>query len=126
MILGIIPMTLLLAQAIRAGYLQFKAKTYVDKTAKPSTVLYLRVVDDLKRFKISRSPSDTAHDISLRFLTAVDGGMPVHPELPGALKLFIQKYTDDRFGAPEESELRRQELQEIGDKIHTLVRTRVS
>jgi transglutaminase-like putative cysteine protease len=126
MILGIIPMTLLLAQAIRAGYLQFKAKTYVDKTAKPSTVLYLRVVDDLKRFKISRSPSDTAHDISQRFLTAVEGGMPVHSELPGALKLFIQKYTDDRFGAPEESELRRQELQEIGDKIHTLVRTRVS
>ncbi len=126
MVLGIIPMTLLLAQAIRAGYLQFKAKTYVDKTAKPSTVLYLRVVDDLKRFKISRSPSDTAHDISQRFLTAVDGGMPVHPELPGMLKLFLQKYTDDRFGAPEESELRRQELQEIGDKIHTLVRTRVS
>lgn len=126
MVLGIIPMTLLLAQAIRAAYLQFKAKTSVDKTAKPSTVLYLRVVDDLKRFKISRSPSDTAHDISERFLTAVEGGMPVHPELPGLLKLFIQRYTDDRFGAPEESELRRQELQEIGDKIHTLVRTRVS
>jgi len=125
-VLGIIPMTLLLAQAIRAAYLQFKAKTYVDKTAKPSTLLYLRMVDDLKRFKISRSPSDTAHDVSQRFLMAVDGGMPVHPELPGLLKQFMQKYTDDRFGAPEESEIRRQELQEIGDKIHGLVRTRVS
>jgi hypothetical protein len=125
-VLALIPTTLVVAQAIRSAYLNFKAKVEYAKTAKPSTVLFLRVVDDLKRFKISRSPSDTAEDFSVRFLTAVDSGLAVDPDLPGLLKDFMRIYTDDRFGTPEGSDQRRKDLQEISDKIHGLSKTKVS
>ncbi|HEY9778158.1 MAG TPA: DUF3488 and transglutaminase-like domain-containing protein [Planktothrix sp.] len=125
-VLALIPGTLLVAQAIRAVYLHFKAMTDYKKTAKTSTVLYLRMVDDLKRFKISRSPSDTSEEFSVRFKSAVDSGMPVHPELPPLIEQFMQAYADDRFGAPAGSEQRIAELQGISDKIHNLARMKVA
>jgi transglutaminase-like putative cysteine protease len=124
LVLGLIPLTLLVAQAIREGYLQFKART-AARFEKQSTLLYLRVVDDLKRYKIDRLPSETAADISYRFQIAVESGTTVHPELPGALKEFMQIYTDDRFGSEEGSVEREKQLELLSGQIRSLVRTRV-
>lgn len=123
-ILGLIPTLLLLAQIIRAIYLSLKNRRQIDHDAKPSTILYLRVVDDLKRFKIKRSPSDTAEDFTVRFLHAVDNGMSVHPELPPLLQHFMDVYADDRFGSPADSLERTKQLDLIRQEIHTLVRKR--
>lgn len=123
-VLGLIPLTLLVAQAIRQTYLQLKAKSAAN-APKQSTVLYLRVVDDLRKYKVDRLPSDTAGDLSERFITALESGTKCHPELPGTLKEFMQLYADDRFGSDDGSEHRTKQLEVLSEKIHTLARRRV-
>jgi transglutaminase-like putative cysteine protease len=119
--LAVIPLTVLLIQCFMQLIKWFKEEFIKShpKDAKSSTMLYLKVVDDLRELKISRQPSDTADDLSKRFFHALDLGMDVHPELPQAFQRFMEIYCDDRFGNDIS---RGRELEELGGKIHTFVR----
>jgi hypothetical protein len=124
----VIPAIMLLFQAIRAAVQQArqaKKKRSMEKP-KPSTLLYLKVVDDLARVKIHRLPTDTSQDLMARFSDdeTYEPGVTFHPELEPLCKRFMELYIADRFGCDDATELRAGQLKKMSEQIHTLVRTR--
>jgi hypothetical protein len=94
------------------------------KGVKPATLLYLKLVEDLKRMKILRRPSDTPDELTQRFFDILDSGQVFHPELPGLFKEFISIYSAERFSDQGYSAENYKQLREIGSKIHSLSRGR--
>ena len=80
----------------------------------------------MKKFKVSRLPTDTADELTVRYLTALEAVPEVPPELPGVLSEFMQAYSNDRFGHPvennPETSARTKQLEELSDRIHMLTR----
>lgn len=72
---------------------------------KPTTVLYLEVLSDLKRYELVKFPTETVDEISLRiqdrFDELSDAGQPVPLELPEVVTSFMELYTADRFGGED-------------------------
>jgi transglutaminase-like putative cysteine protease len=98
----------------------------LDKTAlKPSTLVYLKVIDDLSEIKFVKEPADTPREIVQKVSNLIDnnGIQDGLSELPGILANFMDKYVSNRF-VPEESSKSGAELEEIGNKIHVLVTSR--
>ncbi len=124
----VIPAIMLFFQAIRAAVQQArqaKTKRNMEKP-KPSTLLYLKVVDDLARLKIHRLPTDTPQDVMARFSAdeTYDPTITFHPDLEPLCKRFMELYIADRFGCDDATELRAGQLKKMSEQIHTLVRTR--
>jgi hypothetical protein len=71
-----------------------------------------------------RRPSDTAEELRQRFLDHFSEDEPCHPELPMLFDQFIALYSEDRFGAEEDSLQRYRELRDLGTKISILARTK--
>jgi transglutaminase-like putative cysteine protease len=125
LVVGLIPLTILLIQAIMEAREKFKSKWGAFKDAKHSTILYLKVLEDLKRYKVPRQPCDTAEDLAGRFSLAIESGLEVHPEFLQTLKTFMEMYSDDRFGRAAGGEERTKEMEQLGEKIHALASRRV-
>jgi transglutaminase-like putative cysteine protease len=123
------PAVMLLFQAIKAAVQQARLarKSRSTEKPKPSTLLYLKVVDDLARVKIHRLPTDTPEDLMSRFSDdeLFVSGIPFHPDLEPLCHRFMELYIADRFGCDDATELRASQLKKIGEQIHVLVRTRL-
>ncbi|MDX2107817.1 MAG: transglutaminaseTgpA domain-containing protein [Candidatus Melainabacteria bacterium] len=88
---------------------------------KPSSEIYLRVVDWLKPYNVQRVPSDTPTNIlakaDVAFAELEKMGSPTSLELKTLLHEFTQVYSLDRFGAGDHA----QELEGMSKKIRTLL-----
>ena len=122
----VIPATILFLQAILQAIKQARLSAKKKPLEKPksSTVLFLKVANDLKKVKINRLPSDTPEDLLARFSETLDPAVQIHPELAGLCKRFMELYSADRFGCDDAAELRGGQMKQISEQIHTLVRTR--
>ncbi|HEY9682376.1 MAG TPA: transglutaminase domain-containing protein [Oculatellaceae cyanobacterium] len=96
----------------------------VSKGVKPSTLVYLKLSDDLRRLKVLRRPSDTAEDLNRRFFDNFSEDQPCHPELPSLFQQFMELYWQDRFGSEEDSVENYKQLREIGTRIHMLAKAK--
>ncbi|MFN8553764.1 MAG: transglutaminaseTgpA domain-containing protein [Candidatus Obscuribacterales bacterium] len=128
LLIVVVPAVILLIQAIRAAINQARAarKAKTLEKPKPSTLLYLKVVDDLARVKIYRLPTDTPQDLLARFTSDEDFDPEVnrHPDLEPLCKHFMELYIADRFGCDDAAEMRANQMKQLSDQIHTLVRTK--
>ncbi|MBI2809550.1 MAG: transglutaminase domain-containing protein [Candidatus Melainabacteria bacterium] len=124
----VVPAVMLLFQAIRTAVQQAKAarKTKSLEKPKPSTLLYLKVVDDLARVKIHRLPTDTPQDLMARFNDdeLYVPGVTLHPDLEPLCKHFMELYIADRFGCDDAAEMRASQMKKLSEQIHTIVRTK--
>jgi hypothetical protein len=91
----------------------------------PSTALYLKMTEDLKRLKILRKPSDTTDELSRRFSQLVEADERIHPDLEELFKQFIELYAQERFSEQGHNTENYKQLREIGNRIHTLSKTRL-
>ncbi len=122
----------LLFEAARKAYLYFNSQKKAAeevKNMKPSTALYLRLLKDLEKVAVSKTTSDTPHDLASA-VRAKASESPAFPpalkaELPNLVDNFVDAYYLDRFSYKdsnmEESVEEGNKLGEIGDKIHELV-----
>jgi Transglutaminase-like superfamily/TgpA N-terminal domain len=122
--LALIPFIYLVLKAILARWGEETNNPRMVKGVKPATLLYLKLVEDLKRMKILRRPSDTPDELTQRFFDILDSGQVFHPELPGLFKEFINIYSAERFSSQGYSAENYKQLREIGSKIHSLSRGR--
>lgn len=124
----VVPAVMLLFQAVRIAVQQARAmkKTRSLEKPKPSTLLYLKVVDDLARVKIHRLPTDTPEDLMARFNDddLYDPGVKIHPDLEPLCKHFMELYIADRFGCDDAAEMRAGQMKQLSEQIHTIVRTK--
>lgn len=124
----VIPAVMLLFQAVRIAVQQARAakKTKSLEKPKPSTLLYLKVVDDLARVKIHRLPTDTPDDLMARFNDdeLYDPSIKIHPDLEPLCKHFMELYIADRFGCDDAAEMRAGQMKQLSEQIHTIVRTK--
>lgn len=90
-----------------------------------STILFMKLVRDLERLRITRARSDTPEDLLVRVHNFVetDPSVPyaLKAELPLLVDNFIELYHLERFAKEEENLAEYNKLGEIGDKIHELV-----
>jgi transglutaminase-like putative cysteine protease len=124
----VVPAVMLLFQAIRAAVMQARAARKVKslEKPKPSTLLYLKVVDDLARVKIYRLPTDTPQDLLARFNSDedFDPEVSIHPDLEPLCKHFMELYIADRFGCDDAAEMRASQMKKLSEQIHSLVRVK--
>ncbi len=124
----VVPAVMLLFQAIRSAIQQARAarKARPAEKPKPSTLLYLKVVDDLARVKIHRLPTDTPQDLLARFSSDedFDPSVKLHPDLEPLCKHFMELYIADRFGCDDAAEMRSTQMKKLSDQIHMLVRAK--
>jgi transglutaminase-like putative cysteine protease len=92
---------------------------------KPSTVEFLKVLDDLSKLKFKRAAGQTPQEIvdQVSSLVANNPDEAVKAHLPRLLEEFMDSYCSTRF-APEESPAIGAELEQMGNKIHELVTSR--
>lgn len=86
---------------------------------KPSTVVYLEVLGDLKRYELIKSPTETADEMSIRIKERFDdlsASAPVPSELPAVVTSFMDLYNEGRFGGADNLD----ELTQLGQKIKQL------
>jgi hypothetical protein len=96
----------------------------VAKGVKPSTLVFLKLSDDLRKLKILRRPSDTAEDLERRFFENFNEDEPCHPELPSLFAEFMELYLVDRFSTAENTVENYRTLRDLGARIHLLARTK--
>jgi transglutaminase-like putative cysteine protease len=96
----------------------------VAKGVKPSTLVFLKLSDDLRKLKILRRPSDTVEDLEKRFFENFTDDEPCHPELPSLFTEFLELYQEDRFSTAENSVENYRVLRDLGARIHLLARTK--
>ncbi|MBS1954474.1 MAG: DUF3488 domain-containing protein [Cyanobacteria bacterium SZAS-4] len=124
----VVPAVMLLFQAVRIAVQQARAakKSKSLEKPKPSTLLYLKVVDDLARVKIHRLPTDTPEDLMARFNDDehYDPAVKIHPDLEPLCKHFMELYIADRFGCDDAAEMRAGQMKQLSEQIHTIVRTK--
>ncbi|MCA9801472.1 MAG: DUF3488 domain-containing protein [Cyanobacteria bacterium HKST-UBA02] len=116
--------TFYILNAVRRQTTEESKEVLVPANAKKSTLIFLEVIKDLKRYKIVRGPTDTPGDITLRIASAFEEirgeGKHVHPELEPLIKQFMEVYHLDRFGRSD----RVNELESMSLQIRELVRSR--
>jgi len=121
-ILGLLVSLGLLGLAI-VVYLNMRKKAKVRELLaihKPSTLVYLEVLEELKRYEVVKFPTETVDEVSLRFQEKwqemSNSGNPVDEELAPVVSSFMELYTADRFGGEDNLD----ELTEISRKIKSL------
>ena len=99
---------------------RIKARRLSDRSDKrPATVIFLDVLDELKRYQIVKGADETADELASR-LSAKLGestpGIQMPAELPYVVNEFIGLYYADRFGGQDNLD----SLQAMAHKIKTL------
>lgn len=104
-------------------YLRYRKDAEVKQlllTHKASTVIYLEVLNELKRYEIVKFPTETVDEISFRlserFQALADEGKPVPTQLEPVVSNFMQLYNEDRFGGIDNLD----ELTDIAEQIKAL------
>ncbi|MBZ0187098.1 MAG: DUF3488 and transglutaminase-like domain-containing protein, partial [Candidatus Obscuribacterales bacterium] len=96
----------------------------LPQNAKKSTLIFLEVLRDLKRYKIVRIPTDTPGDLAARIHSAFEQsrqeGNHVHKELEPLISQFMEVYHLDRFGRSD----RVSELESMSAQIRVLVKSK--
>jgi len=89
---------------------------------KPSTQVFLKVVEDLSHVKFRRHPEDTPTEIidKVHVLLVDIENDEWRAKLPILLEDFMDIYCSSRF-APQEGPHLRAELEEMGNRIHMLL-----
>jgi len=86
----------------------------------PSTLVFLEVLGELKRYEFIKLPTETADELSDRarsqFALLVKGGRHVPQELPEAVSQFMDLYNEERFGGADNLD----ELNELSQRIKSL------
>lgn len=100
-----------------------KIKEYLQ-THKPSTLVFLDVLSDLKRYEFLKGPTETADELSLRLGDRISelaqSGRYIPDELPAMVSTFMEIYSEDRFGGADKLD----ELTTMSGKIRTLVQSK--
>ncbi|HMO21513.1 MAG TPA: hypothetical protein PKC98_11155, partial [Candidatus Melainabacteria bacterium] len=95
----------------------------LPENARRSTLIYLELLGDLKRYRIVRLPSDSPNDLKERIQSAFESvrseGQEVPANLEPLLEEFLEVYNKQRFGREEKVE----ELEAMSGKIRDLVRS---
>ena len=124
---SIVFFALLALAAILFVYLKQRKETerreYLQ-THKPSTLIFLEVLSDLKRYELLKGPTETADELSLRLGDRISelaqGGRYIPDELPEMVSNFMEIYSEDRFGGSDKLD----ELTIMSGKIKTLVQSK--
>ncbi len=124
---SIIFFALLALAAILFVYLKQRKETerreYLQ-THKPSTLIFLEVLSDLKRYELLKGPTETADELSLRLGDRINelaqGGRYIPDELPEMVSNFMEIYSEDRFGGADKLD----ELTIMSGKIKSLVQSK--
>jgi transglutaminase-like putative cysteine protease len=124
---SIVFFALLALAAILFVYLKQREETerreYLQ-THKPSTLIFLEVLSDLKRYELLKGPTETADELSLRLGDRISelakGGRYIPDELPEMVSNFMEIYSEDRFGGADKLD----ELTIISGKIKSLVQSK--
>ncbi len=93
-----------------------------EQEVRPSTQVFLRVVEDLSHVKFRRLPEDTPTEIvnKVHLLLVDSANDEWRATLPVLLEDFMDIYCSSRF-APQEGPQLRAELEEMGNRIHMLL-----
>ncbi len=124
---SIVLFALLALAAILFVYLKQRQETQRKEylqTHKPSTLIFLEVLSDLKRYELLKGPTETADELSMRLGDRISelaqGGRYIPDELPGMVSNFMEIYSEDRFGGADKLD----ELTIMSGKIKTLVQSK--
>ncbi|MDR3613529.1 MAG: transglutaminaseTgpA domain-containing protein [Candidatus Obscuribacterales bacterium] len=113
---------------VKLGLARFRRRARDNRSTQgvtPSTALYLKMTEDLKRLKVLRRPSDTTDELTRRFSEIVEADERIHPDLEELFKQFIELYSQERFSEQGHNTENYKQLREIGNRIHTLSKTRL-
>jgi hypothetical protein len=113
---------------VRLVLLRLRRRAQDNRTMQgvtPSTALYLKMTEDLKRLKVLRRPSDTTDELTRRFAEVVESDERIHPDLEELFKQFIDIYSQERFSEQGHNTENYKQLREIGNRIHSLSKTRL-
>jgi hypothetical protein len=98
-------------------------KEYLQ-THKPSTLIFLDVLSDLKRYELLKGPTETADELSTRLGDRISelaqSGRYIPDELPAMVSSFMEIYSEDRFGGADKLD----ELTTMSGQIKTLVQSK--
>jgi transglutaminase-like putative cysteine protease len=122
LILALIPTTALAAFMFIRNLRLSKLGVTEEQVVRPSTQVFLRVVEDLSHVKFRRLPEDTPAEIvdKVHLLLVDNANNEWRAKLPILLEDFMDIYCSTRF-APQEGPQLRAELEEMGNKIHMLL-----
>lgn len=100
------------------------------QTHKPSTLVYLEVLSELKRYELLKGPTETADELLLRLNDRAGGrgtgantnqsANVVPDQLPEMISAFMAIYSEDRFGGDDKLE----ELKEMSARIKSLAQAK--
>jgi transglutaminase-like putative cysteine protease len=94
------------------------------QTHKPSTLVFLEVLSELKRYELLKGPTETADELSLRLNDRVgevsQSGHVVPDQLPAILSEFMAIYSEDRFGGDDKLD----ELKAMSARIKSLAQAK--
>jgi len=94
------------------------------QTHKPSTLIFLDVLSELKRYELLKHPTETADELTVRlsdrFAELAQSGAYIPDKLPGAVSQFMEIYCEDRFGGDD----RLDELTLMSAHIKSLAHTK--
>lgn len=96
----------------------------LPENAKPSTLLFFKVVKELRKYKVVRIPTDAPMDLKVKVHVAFEEhrkeGKHVHESLEPLIGNFLEVYSLDRFGRSD----RVAELENMSEQIRELVNSR--
>ncbi|MBP9093605.1 hypothetical protein KBI23_21480 [bacterium] len=102
---------------------EIQRKEYLQ-THKPSTLIFLDVLSDLKRYELLKGPTETADELSTRLGDRISelaqSGRYIPDELPAMVSSFMEIYSEDRFGGADKLD----ELTTMSGQIKTLVQSK--
>lgn len=91
----------------------------------PATVIYLDVLDTLKRYELLKHPTETADELSFRIEETLgnlaEGGQYIPRELPPTVSAFMALYSEERFGGDGTN---LDELSAMSSRIKELARSK--
>lgn len=124
---SIVVIALLLLMLILYVYLkqrkEIQRKEYLQ-SHKPSTLIFLEVLSDLKRYELLKGPTETADELSTRLGDRISelaqSGRYIPDELPAMVSSFMEIYSEDRFGGADKLD----ELTTMSGQIKTLVQSK--
>jgi hypothetical protein len=121
-LIGVIVLLTVLAAAVVIYLKQQKTARVKELLGQypPSTLVFLEVLGELKRYEFIKQPTETADELSDRarsqFATLVRGGRHVPQELPEVVSEFMELYNEERFGGADNLD----ELNELSQRIKSL------
>lgn len=102
---------------------EIQRKEYLQ-SHKPSTLIFLEVLSDLKRYELLKGPTETADELSTRLGDRISElaqtGRYIPDELPAIVSSFMEIYSEDRFGGADKLD----ELTTMSGQIKTLVQSK--